>query len=284
MVLCDNTIETEATMNYKRIHDEIISNAISRGSVVGQYKEDHHIMPRSMGGDNSKSNIVQLTAREHFIIHWLLKRIYKNKSMTYAFFSMTKMGNSTQKRYTSYSFKYAKESMSKLMSKRVGSKHPLFGIKKELSPNFGSKRSDESKMNMSKSAKGIRVGEANHKSKKVKNLTTGKVFGSIRQAQLKTTGNVSYAVRTGGTAGGDKYCYVDKNGAKLNNDHKLKGYAKGSEHVLSVKVLNATTGEVFPSIGDAARAIGKSSTAVRMSMDSKRNLCGFEFQRVSNDV
>lgn len=284
VVLCDNNIKSEANINYKRIHDEIINNAINRGVVIGQYKEDHHIVPKSMGGSDCKSNIVQLTAREHFIVHWLLKNIHKNKPMTYAFFSMTKMGNSSQDRYTSHSFKYARKNMAKMMSQRVGDKHPLYGIRGENNPNFGSKRSEENKINMSKAAKGIRVGEGNHKSRKVKNLTTGEIFGSIRQAQLKTTGNVSYSVRTGGTANGDRYCYLDKNNKPIDSDYKLKGYAKGKEHVLSVRVLNVTTGEVFVSIGEAARSINKSSTAVRMSMDNKRPLCGFEFKRVSADV
>jgi hypothetical protein len=42
-----------------------------------------------MGGDNSKSNLVLLTAREHFIAHWLLIRIYPdNYKLAFAFFAM----------------------------------------------------------------------------------------------------------------------------------------------------------------------------------------------------
>jgi len=40
------------------------------------YKERHHIIPRSIGGDDSEQNLVDLTYREHFLAHWLLTKIY----------------------------------------------------------------------------------------------------------------------------------------------------------------------------------------------------------------
>lgn len=40
----------------------------------GGYVEKHHIVPRSMGGTNEKSNIVKLTFRKHFLAHWLLTK------------------------------------------------------------------------------------------------------------------------------------------------------------------------------------------------------------------
>lgn len=35
------------------------------------YSEIHHIIPRCLGGSNDKSNLVVLTAREHFLAHYL---------------------------------------------------------------------------------------------------------------------------------------------------------------------------------------------------------------------
>ena len=46
------------------------------------YGEKHHIIPKSMGGSNRKDNIVKLTAREHFIVHWLLTKMCSNKDHT----------------------------------------------------------------------------------------------------------------------------------------------------------------------------------------------------------
>lgn len=39
------------------------------------YGENHHIIPKSLGGTNEKANIVRLTAREHALAHILLVRI-----------------------------------------------------------------------------------------------------------------------------------------------------------------------------------------------------------------
>lgn len=39
------------------------------------YVEKHHIIPKSLGGSNSKENLVRLSVREHFICHLLLARM-----------------------------------------------------------------------------------------------------------------------------------------------------------------------------------------------------------------
>lgn len=54
------------------------------------YYEAHHILPKSLFPlwAKRKSNIVLLTAREHFFCHQLLYKIYNTKEMTYALFCM----------------------------------------------------------------------------------------------------------------------------------------------------------------------------------------------------
>jgi len=64
-------------MDYRRIHDNIIDQAKNR--VPTGYTENHHIIPKCLGGNNSPENLVRLTAREHFIIHKLLVEIYPNE-------------------------------------------------------------------------------------------------------------------------------------------------------------------------------------------------------------
>jgi hypothetical protein len=76
---------------YKTWHDNIIKKAKNR--TLQGYKEIHHILPRSLGGKDRKSNLVALTAKEHFIIHILLckfttgvakmKMLYAHKAMSY---------------------------------------------------------------------------------------------------------------------------------------------------------------------------------------------------------
>ena len=48
--------------------------------VINDYTEKHHIIPKSLGGSNKKSNLVNLTAREHYICHKLLTKFTKNKN------------------------------------------------------------------------------------------------------------------------------------------------------------------------------------------------------------
>jgi len=65
-------------MNYQKIYNNIIDRARQRcwtRKTAGTYVEQHHIIPRSLGGSNNKDNLVFLTAREHFIAHWLLYKI-----------------------------------------------------------------------------------------------------------------------------------------------------------------------------------------------------------------
>ena len=64
-------------MNYQKIYDQIIQRAKDR--ILDGYKESHHIIPKCMGGTNKWDNLVDLTAREHFLVHWLLHKIYPNE-------------------------------------------------------------------------------------------------------------------------------------------------------------------------------------------------------------
>jgi len=72
-------------MNYQFIYDEIISKR--QQELLEGYGEKHHILPKSLGGSNHKSNIVKLTCREHFIAHRLLAKIHGGK-MWYALIIM----------------------------------------------------------------------------------------------------------------------------------------------------------------------------------------------------
>jgi hypothetical protein len=53
--------------------------------------EVHHILPLSMGGTNDPSNLVSLTAREHFICHCLLLRMTTGKDRAKMIFAAHNM-------------------------------------------------------------------------------------------------------------------------------------------------------------------------------------------------
>ena len=97
-------------MNYQKIYTDLIGRAIisKRKKNNIEYFEEHHILPKCMGGKDDKNNLVLLTAREHFLAHWILTRIYPtNFKIVYAFncFCLTSYGY----RKISKLYKYAKE-------------------------------------------------------------------------------------------------------------------------------------------------------------------------------
>jgi hypothetical protein len=105
-------------MNYKSIYDSIISNAKSesRSKRDGNYYERHHIIPKSLGGLNNSTNLVLLTAREHFIAHRLLCEIYpENDKLKFAYWAMcNQLHGDVSRHYTisSREFQHARKQFS----------------------------------------------------------------------------------------------------------------------------------------------------------------------------
>ncbi len=84
-------------MNYRRIHDSIIERARNRD--IEGYSENHHIIPRCLGGSDDRENLIKLTASEHYIIHLLLHRMYpENKKLEWAYIRMVFKGSTLQLR------------------------------------------------------------------------------------------------------------------------------------------------------------------------------------------
>ncbi len=77
-------------MNYEKIYNRLIQSAFGRLREDYEYLERHHITPLCIGGVDDDSNIVLLTAREHFVAHQLLTKIHPDTpSLIYAAHRMT---------------------------------------------------------------------------------------------------------------------------------------------------------------------------------------------------
>ena len=79
-------------MNYKTIYDQICA----RGQTDRQldYSENHHIIPKCMGGSNDESNLTRLTYREHYMVHHLLIKMHPAHSgLNYGFLCMLRKHN-----------------------------------------------------------------------------------------------------------------------------------------------------------------------------------------------
>ena len=123
-------------MNYARIYNQIIERRLN--IPFKGYVEEHHIVPVSLGGSNSKDNLVKLTAREHFVCHWLLVKMYKGCKISYykmlkAFNMMLVAHTNKQDRYckiTSRIFEiYRKDLANSLSFTQQGTNNSQFGTK-----------------------------------------------------------------------------------------------------------------------------------------------------------
>lgn len=127
---------------YTKWYKQLIDKAVLRGwtkESANEYVEKHHILPRSLGGDNSKSNLVCLTAREHFIAHLLLSKMYigvDKSKMQFALHMFTKNPSKTSNRVVnSTTYEYVK----KCFAEAVSATHT--GLKKPKSAEHRAKTS-----------------------------------------------------------------------------------------------------------------------------------------------
>ena len=107
-------------MNYQKLYNSIVANPDTSG-----YTEKHHIVPRSLGGSDDNLNLVEVSARQHFLLHWLLVKIHtgeNRKKMIHAFMCM-KASRSNQQRVTSRIFEYYRKEYAESL---VGRKRKAF--------------------------------------------------------------------------------------------------------------------------------------------------------------
>lgn len=116
-------------MNYQSIYDQLISKR--KNKTFNGYGEKHHIIPKSLGGSDHKSNIVKLTAREHFIAHRLLAKIHGGK-MWCALFLMSHQNIKSAKglKISSRVYQVIKKNNAKVKSDHMkGEGNHFYGIK-----------------------------------------------------------------------------------------------------------------------------------------------------------
>lgn len=132
-------------MNYQKHYNNLIDRAKNR--VLYTYFENHHIIPKCMGGTNHKSNLVKLTPEEHYVAHQLLIKIYPlEKKLIFAAHMMTVGSTRVIRNNKSYGWirrQWADE-LSKIAKDRTGEKNGM----------FERHHTDETKKKISESKKG----------------------------------------------------------------------------------------------------------------------------------
>lgn len=112
---------------YTRLYFRIIDRR--KSLPIDGYGENHHIVPRALGGSNLPDNLVKLTAREHFICHRLLVKMLlgsaKAKMVSAAYMMIKKhtIGNlklnKPSNRITSKSYAILREEYSKVAAENA---------------------------------------------------------------------------------------------------------------------------------------------------------------------
>jgi hypothetical protein len=118
---------------------------------AGSYFEKHHIIPKCKGGSNFADNLVLLTAREHFIAHWILWLIYRDRQMALAFHKMISTNKFQKRNFSSRGYQAAREAFRLT---NIGNTYGR-GTK-------GRVISENQKKMISLRMKGLFVGEKNH--------------------------------------------------------------------------------------------------------------------------
>lgn len=187
---------------YTTIYYNIIYRAQARPVATDTYTEKHHIIPKSLGGTNMSSNLVRLTAREHFICHLLLVKMLEGNAKHKIAFALNRMliSGKNHNRYTPSSRLY--ELSRKYRSLAISYTHA--GIPESI----------ESNIKRSLSTKGIPRGPKTEEHKKklslakkgkpsknkggttcLKGLTYEEIYGAERANQLKQLRSVHFTGR-----------------------------------------------------------------------------------------
>lgn len=127
-------------MNYSKIYEDLIFDAVNNPK-PDEYKEIHHIIPKCLGGSDHPENLVRLTARQHYLTHWLLYKMHKTSSLVHAWHSMSRVGKGQSTRtINSHLFEYCKKHRRNHLSKQYSGEGNNF---------YGKSHSEETKNRLS---------------------------------------------------------------------------------------------------------------------------------------
>lgn len=147
-------------MNYQRHYDRLIER--SRDRVFLGYSERHHVVPRCLGGSNSSSNLVRLTAEEHFVAHQLLVKIYPSHyGLLWALSAMTN-GTKNQERSKNKMYGWLRRELARRVSGRAFGRRASKQTRAKMSAaRLGRKtpHSAETKIKISLASKGKQKSE-----------------------------------------------------------------------------------------------------------------------------
>lgn len=246
-------------MDYKRVHDSIIHRAKNRN--IEGYIETHHIIPKCLGGNNKKSNLVKLTAKEHFIVHRLLTLIYpENISLIYAYWAMCGLltNQYRKERYipSGRAYSDAKKRMSEVMKDRLS----VFNVWKDK------KHSEESKKKQSISAENRNIS--------LDSETIRRKGISDKMKLVKRT--KEWKENISDSKKGDKNPMFGKTGVNHPNSKPIVQYSLDNEFIKN-----------WDNARQAAKELGLSHSAIGQCLKGRNTTSGgykWKYKEIKNDA
>ena len=175
-------------MNYSKHYQSLISKAMVRELPPDVYVERHHIVPKCLGGGNELSNLVRLTAREHFVAHQLLVKMHPNvEKLVYAACIMAH--SPTGARITNKIYGWLKEKLADLQSLKFTGKTWTEAQNKSRSEAVKAQWADpDFKARRSAAMKGKKWSEESRAAKSARMLgKPGRVWTAAQKAKLSET-------------------------------------------------------------------------------------------------
>lgn len=180
-------------MDYQKHYDNLMASRLllkkqrHTERKNGVYYEGHHIIPKYLGGTGvsfngfNNDNIVYLTAREHFLAHWLFWRIKRDRQSALAFHKMMSNNKNQNRIISSRAYQEARLAFSET---NKGNDYWKYVKKKqEFTP--------ERRLAHSKVMKGRFAGEKNYFYGKKHSLEERKII-SERQKNLPIEKRANY--------------------------------------------------------------------------------------------
>lgn len=257
-------------MNYKRHYDNLMSTRLDiklrriEEKKQGVYFEGHHIIPKCKGGSGNSNrpknnpNIVLLTSREHFLAHWLLWRIYKDRQMSLAFHKMMSFTKNTNRITSSRGYEEARESFRLT---NIGNQYSL-GKTKVIS--------EEQKKRQSEKMKGRNTGDSNP----AKRFEVRQKISEKLKGVKKSEDHVRKMIERGGVKKECPHCklFFDIRNANkwhfdnclLNpngNKRKKTNFDKGNTYGCK-KILDIENEKIFNSVKEASEYFQVSTVTI----------------------
>lgn len=268
-IILDNDVKCK--LNAAR-YIKLITNVLKLGNRDLLYKESHHIIPKSMGGTDESTNLIDLTLREHYIAHKLLFKTYKNISMACAMNMMRNKGSCNSRKYeqsklTNCSFNYTDslgiDSQNNFaISKCINKIHILSGNNNGMYGKIVARNSNGNTVVVSKEEfksgnyvgqnKGIKVSESTRKKlSEVKSGSNNPIYGKKLSEETKKKISESHI----------GFKHSDETKEKLRQ-YPRHGSLNGNAKKVSINSI------IYDTLKDASLACSKSGGTVSLRCKS----------------